>query len=192
LWISSRQSTSPEAYYHFTFLLVTTEPFLDPDDGDFHSQSRWQISRQEGFTSDLVLDRTSTEHLTELLVQGKVLEPNVAYYVRVHFYDANSKGSEWSDPVEFSTISTVVDFDSDGISDDEQTEIYGTDPSKVDTDDDSINDGAELAYWGNYWNADYDGDGLLNLLDSDADEDGFPDGLELVNGSDPADARSTP
>jgi hypothetical protein len=30
---------------------ITTEPFSDPDEGDFHSQSRWQISTQENFLS---------------------------------------------------------------------------------------------------------------------------------------------
>ena len=45
--------------------------------------------------------------------------------------------------------------------------IYHTDPNKADTDGDGIDDGAEVAFWGANWNADADGDGIINLLDPD-------------------------
>jgi len=69
---------------------------------------------------------------------------------------------------------------------------YGTDPYMVDTDGDGLNDGEELAYWGENWCIDYDGDGVVNLLDTDSDGDGFSDGEEHVKGTDPSDPASVP
>jgi hypothetical protein len=90
------------------------------------------------------------------------------------------------------TITQTVDTDGDGMSDDDETDIYGTDPNNADTDGDGINDGDELAYWGDDWNVDYDGDGLINLSDPDADGDSVPDGEEINQGFDPADPDSKP
>jgi hypothetical protein len=84
------------------------------------------------------------------------------------------------------------DADGDGISDDDEISIYGTDPANADTDGDGIDDGKELELWGDSWNADTDGDGLINLLDDDSDDDGFLDGVEFASGSDPEDSLSTP
>ena len=41
---------------------------------------------------------------------------------------------------------TGIDSDSDGLTDAEETTIYGTDPHKLDTDGDSFNDGNEVAH----------------------------------------------
>jgi hypothetical protein len=69
-----------------------------------------------------------------------------------------------------------VDTDGDGILDSDETNIYGTDPDKSDTDNDGLNDGAEVTFWGNDWDADFDNDGIINLLDVDSDNDGYNDG----------------
>ncbi|MFH2122382.1 MAG: hypothetical protein ABIJ50_02720 [Pseudomonadota bacterium] len=84
------------------------------------------------------------------------------------------------------------DSDSDGITDTDEITNYGTHPYSADTDGDGINDKVELTYWGANWNADSDGDGIINLLDSDADSDGMMDGVELSQGTDPGDAASVP
>ena len=42
------------------------------------------------------------------------------------------------------------------------------------------------------WDADDDGDGLINLLDEDSDNDGLTDGLEIAQGYDPSDPGSKP
>jgi hypothetical protein len=85
-----------------------------------------------------------------------------------------------------------VDSDADGICDDDEVYVYGTDPLKDDSSDCGISDGYTLDYLGPHWNADADGDGTINLLDDDMDNDGFPDGYEIAHGSDPVNNQSTP
>ena len=117
------------------------------------------------------------------------LEPG-HYYMAVTAYNSSNQESAYSDEVSYTVES--VDRDGDGIVDQDEVNTYHTDPKNADTDGDGIKDGAELAFWGNNWNVDYDGDGLTGLLDRDSDNDGFSDGEEEYAGSDPADANSTP
>ncbi len=84
------------------------------------------------------------------------------------------------------------DFDGDGLSDEEELYRYHTDPFIADTDGDGINDATEVAFWRGDWNADFDGDGIPNLLDYDSDNDGFSDGEELKAGSNPGNPESIP
>ena len=86
----------------------------------------------------------------------------------------------------------IDDSDSDGILDGEEINTYGIDPLQPDTDSDGMLDGDELSYWGAMWNADTDGDGLINLEDADSDNDGALDGAEYAQGTDPADENDTP
>ncbi len=99
-------------------LLITTEPFSDPD-GDHHSQSQWQISKQEDFKDAPILDVTGTEHLTELPVPHTLLKPDTTYYVRVRFYDVYLEPSDWSDvisdAIKFTTASYNNDVDPHGV-----------------------------------------------------------------------------
>ncbi|VAX10813.1 hypothetical protein MNBD_GAMMA26-2055, partial [hydrothermal vent metagenome] len=86
----------------------------------------------------------------------------------------------------------LVDSDGDGLLDEAEIYTYGTDPSVLDSDGDKIDDGVELSFWGANWSNDYDGDGMVNLLDDDADNDGYSDGVEQAAGSDPSDPVDTP
>lgn len=72
------------------------------------------------------------------------------------------------------------DTDGDGISDYDEKNIYGTMPTTPDSDSDGdgIIDGDELAFWGDNWNTDNDGDGKINLLDDDSDGDGVNDSTD--------------
>jgi hypothetical protein len=92
----------------------------------------------------------------------------------------------------YNTDPNIADSDGDGILDDDELNIYNTDPNIADSDGDGINDGDELAFWGNNWDADYDSDGIVNLLDNDSDNDGYFDGFEIKQGSDSSDPNSVP
>ena len=105
----------------------------------------------------------------------------------------------------------AVDADADGISDADETAIYGTDPGSADTDLDGILDGAEIAAGTNPLGAegvatgggtgDSDGDRLVDADEGafgtdpntpDSDGDGYFDGDEVSLGTDPLNASSVP
>lgn len=65
-----------------------------------------------------------------------------------------------------------VDTDLDGLSDDEEA-MYGTNPTKVDTDDDSLTDRDEVKVF------------KTDPTNPDSDGDGFKDGEEVRKGYDP-------
>jgi hypothetical protein len=93
----------------------------------------------------------------------------------------------WVDVVLAYNVSTpATDTDGDGLSDELEIGTYGTDPNLADTDGDGIPDGQEVALWGQKWNSDIDGDGVINLLDWDSDWDGFSDGEEVAKGTNPS------
>ncbi|HET6597126.1 MAG TPA: M10 family metallopeptidase domain-containing protein [Anaerolineales bacterium] len=64
------------------------------------------------------------------------------------------------------------DSDQDGISDDDEVLVTGTDANNPDSDNDGLVDGVEVA-------------NRMNPLDPDMDKDGVPDGQEVDQGTDP-------
>jgi hypothetical protein len=108
------------------------------------------------------------------------LQTGQTYYFAATAYDTSDNESSYSSEVTHTV--PAVDTDGDGISDTDENTIYGTNPNLADTDADGIADGAELSYWGTNWNTDYDSDGLNNLVDADADNDGLLDGQDPAPG----------
>jgi hypothetical protein len=105
----------------------------------------------------------------------------------------DAEQDHYGEPVAFMActhVSTLVDLDGDGLSNTQETDVYGTDPANPDSDGDLLNDGEEVAYWSDAWNQDPDDDGLINILDPDADGDFDLDGMEIMDGYDPGDAAS--
>lgn len=89
-----------------------------------------------------------------------------------------------------------IDSDADGLTDADETNIYGTDPMDEDTDDDGLGEGDEVMTWGtDPLDTDTDDDDLgdayevnvvgTNPLAADSDEGGCPDGAEVAGGFDP-------
>lgn len=108
------------------------------------------------------------------------LEDGKTYYLAATAYSTTSE-SDFSTEVAYTHAAVYLDVDStdsdgDGISDADEINFYGTDPYAFDSDNDGLSDGDELDLWGQDWDADYDADTIINLLDDDADGDGIPDG----------------
>jgi len=97
---------------------ITMEPYSDPDN-DYHSKTRWQMSTSPDF-SDLVLDVSSDNHLTDLEIPHALLQAGTTYYVRTKFFDIYSTPSSWSEPVEFTTTTEDNDLNGNGIPDDQE------------------------------------------------------------------------
>jgi uncharacterized repeat protein (TIGR01451 family)/MYXO-CTERM domain-containing protein len=72
--------------------------------------------------------------------------------------------------------STVVDTDKDGLSDNLEKFLHSN-PDDADTDDDGVPDGLEANP-----SEDVDGDGLIDVLDVDSDNDALYDGTEVGDG----------
>ncbi len=70
-----------------------------------------------------------------------------------------------------------LDTDSDGLTDTDETDIYGTDPDDPDTDDDGLLDGTEVDMAA--------GTGCPDPLDADSDDDTLLDGAEVTLGTSP-------
>ena len=73
-----------------------------------------------------------------------------------------------------------TDDDNDGLSDQDEINIHGTNPLLFDTDGDDLSDGAEINTHG------------TNPLNVDSDTDGFNDDVEISAGTNPLDALSFP
>lgn len=98
----------------------------------------------------------------------------------------------------------LPDTDNDGVPDYDEENIYMTDPTNIDTDNDGYNDGEELVNGYSPLNkesikledSDFDEDGLsdrmelnfgTNLKEKDSDNDGYIDGEEINNFYNPLD-----
>ncbi|MBI3365841.1 MAG: OmpA family protein [Ignavibacteriae bacterium] len=92
----------------------------------------------------------------------------------------------------------IIDTDGDGLPDDDEINIYKTNPYQADSDGDGLKDGEEiLTYKTNPLNGDTDDDGLndgaevkkykTDPLDPDTDHGGIKDGPEVFRGTNPLD-----
>lgn len=108
------------------------------------------------------------------------------YQVRVRVCDVAAECDEQLITVKISDI--AEDADGDGLPDDLERDL-GTDPNNPDTDGDGLNDKLEVgADPANPMNT--DGDGKINALDADDDDDSILTRLENYNGGLPSDDDS--
>jgi len=84
---------------------VSCSPFSDPDPGDTHKATRWQMSTSSSFSS-LVWDYTDTDSdkTTEAVPPG-TLSYSTTYYWRVQYQDSHDAPSSWSSTRSFTTLS---------------------------------------------------------------------------------------
>jgi hypothetical protein len=100
--------------------VLQTDDFYDPDFGDFHSETQWQINRQTD--NVCVLDVTSANSLNSLQVPKAILKQNTRYVWKAKFYDSHGAGSDWSEPAVFVSGNNLEDSDGNGIPDDQETD----------------------------------------------------------------------
>ena len=123
---------------------LQTNPFSDPDTGDIHLLTKWQISTQPDFAESSIQFQVVTgNHLTSLEVPRLILQVNTAYYWRVRFYDGEAAPSAWSDSFMFTTTPVSDDSNSNGIPDSQ--ELDPASQLDVDLNGDSIPDVNQLS-----------------------------------------------
>ena len=92
--------------------------------------------------------------------------------------------------VDLMVLEMEFDIDGDGLTDEDEINIYGTDPYSADPDNDLLSDSEELAAGTDPFDADTDSDGLTDgyevytsltdPTDDDCDNDGLSDGMEVI------------
>jgi len=84
--------------------------FSDPDSGDTHGASQWQIDDDPwDFTSPAFDSGTDTTNLTSISVPSGRLTYSKLYYWRVRYQDNYGAWSAWSEEFHFTTMSSSAD-----------------------------------------------------------------------------------
>jgi len=101
---------------------LETEAFSDPDAGDYHRQTQWQVSAESDFSMP-VFDLTSDRYLTGLQLPEALLDTGRTYYWRVRFFDRVLEPSPWSNARWFATVSvSATDLNQNGIPDSQEVD----------------------------------------------------------------------
>ena len=178
-----RFSMKFDGYFTITVKVRTTDGFrylnYSPKDTDGPDISS-TIAHGIGFSTRDNRWRTVTRDL-QLDLEGAQAGNQI---LEVHALIVRGNGRV--DDIGLYSQMPAEDADMDGIADSNEINIYGTDPSALDTDFDGLSDGVELVYWSANWNVDFDSDGQHNLIDPDADGDGVSDGIEIDMSTDPS------
>lgn len=93
---------------------LISSAFSDPDEGDSHAATDWQVATTSDF-SILTLSLRSSFCLTELPVSDLILEGEQQYYWRVRYIDSANQMSGWSMASRFDTEPLSIDINADGI-----------------------------------------------------------------------------
>jgi hypothetical protein len=112
--------------------------FEDPDSGDVHKKTQWQITAGAG--QQIVLNRFDIKnHKLNTRVPRLVLNPSTQYSARVRFFDDSDLASDWSDPVTFTTAADKKDTNKNNIPDDQEvsghTDMNGDNIADIDQED---------------------------------------------------------
>jgi len=96
---------------------LQTGGFSDPDAGNTHFKTQWQVSTAADFTTTL-LDITSDTQLTQLTIPDFTLANGTTYYWRAKFFDNYFTESAWPTAYSFTTqAGSGEDANANGIPD---------------------------------------------------------------------------
>ena len=85
--------------------VLGSSTFSDPDTGDTHAASQWQITAISGDYSSPVFDSgTDMSNLTQITIPSGTLDYSITYYWRVRHQDNHAAWSNLSDETSFTTI----------------------------------------------------------------------------------------
>jgi hypothetical protein len=83
---------------------LSSSAFSDPDAGDTHAASQWQVRTGSGaYTSPVFDSETSAPYLTSIAIPSGTLEHSTAYCWRVRYKDSTGAWSDWSAEACFTT-----------------------------------------------------------------------------------------
>ncbi len=106
---------------------LTSTSFSDPDVGDTHAGSQWQITTTPGTYPGSVFDNTTDSYLTSITVPSGRLNHGSTYYWRVRYQDSDGAWSNWSAETSFSTSNDpAADLQADFAAD--KTEVLVNEP----------------------------------------------------------------
>lgn len=102
---------------------LTLSDFSDPDAGDSHVATQWQVDDDSDFASPEFDSATDTVHLTSIRVYGGSIAPGRAHLWRARMMDSRGVWSAWSEatffvtetadahivPVDFPTVQAALD-----------------------------------------------------------------------------------
>ena len=147
---------------------IGTDP-TDPDSDDDGLTDGEEVGPEQVFDPNTDSDPNNPDSDGDGINDGDEvrlgLDPNTS--------DSDSDGLDDSDEIAIGTSPTEEDSDGDGLNDGLEVNV-GSDPLDLDSDDDGAYDSEEVEAL-----EDSDGDGLINLIDPDSDNDGLSDGLEI-------------
>ena len=84
---------------------LQSSSFSDPDVGDIHAASQWQISTTAGNYSSPVFDSgPDGSHLVQITLSWGILGGDTTYYWHVRYLDNHAAWSEWSAETSFTTM----------------------------------------------------------------------------------------
>ncbi|BBO77592.1 hypothetical protein DSCW_50090 [Desulfosarcina widdelii] len=125
-------SSQDDAEDLFLTPVLQTAAFSSADSNDTHLQTRWILTRESDGVC--IMDLTSTSDLTELDVPVLMLEDNTTYSWTVRHTSAKGSVSDWSTPSRFTTGTSALDGDGNGIPDEQEVE------TTIDLDDNGVAD----------------------------------------------------
>jgi hypothetical protein len=84
-------------------VVLQSSAFGDPDAGDTHQATRWQVDDDSDFSSPAWDDTDLDADKTAAAVPADMLAPATTYYWRVRHQDSGGMWSAWSDAQSFTT-----------------------------------------------------------------------------------------